>query len=319
MGAVVLTLAACAGLLLPAGSANAAEDADPTSDTGMTVSGMSYHRIRVGITPSRITLTEGKALEVHGVLAYQALTIDAPNENAAEVRKGGYDDRTDATLAYRISMLGKPTPYWLRLAVVRQGSGSPCEIYDGDPSAGGQSTAKAPFSCNQIWKWESETDLRFDVNVWLNRDAEASGTITPHEVSLTDGTFRSDLPYTIPGKTELEPRESTDFDTVYRQTDTSPFYANQARIEFAYQIVDDGKPTGLWAAGLSTNHRGAWFSADSRCAIYDKNPLRGNGHLDWAAPIESDKYYCTSAGDFVSGDGESGRLHYHANFMVRGR
>lgn len=155
----------------------------------------------------------------------------------------------------------------------------------------------------------------FDVRV--NKLAEASGTIKPDGVVLMQGTFNSDLPVNVPGAKHVAAGASTTFSATLLPGD-APFYEKQARMEFAYRIVDKGRETGQWVGGLSTNHRGIiWFSPDGRCAIYDDNPLRGGMRLDDTPPVEGTPYTCSAQGSFLHGPGESDNVHFDATFVVK--
>jgi hypothetical protein len=112
---------------------------------------------------------------------------------------------------------------------------------------------------------------------------------------------------------------TTSFDTVLRKGDKNP-YENQARNEFSYQIYDKGESKNYWVAGLSTNYRDrVMFNGDSRCGIYDSDPLANHGELDQSVPLSSSPYTCTVDGSYKSGPHEDGRGHYFARFTVSAR
>jgi hypothetical protein len=196
-----------------------------------------------------------------------------------------------------------------------------CDIFSGAPGSGGQlvDPDSSPFTCSTTAPHAtSSTEIRFTFNLGLNRDAEASGAISSRgSVSLEKGKYSTfGLPYAKHGDESVPAGGTTSFDTVLRKGDENP-YENQARNEFAYQIYFKGEPTDYWVAGLSTNHRGGVFNGDSRCGIYDSNPLANHGELDQSVPLSSSPYTCTADGSYKSGPHEDGRVHYFAQFTVR--
>lgn len=220
---------------------------------------------------------------------------------------------------YQIVMLGNPTGYWIKARMYYKSAyRAQCDIYSGAPSAGGKLADSSPFTCSSRLGDSTPTDIRFSFSVGLNRDAEASGAISPTgAVSLEKGTYNAfKLPYSKRSAESVPSGGTASFDTVLRKGDENP-YENQARNEFAYQIYDNGVPTDYWVAGLSTNHRGGVFNGDSRCGIYDSNPLANHGELDQSVPLSSSPYTCTGDGSFKSGPHEDGRVHYFAQFTVR--
>ena len=192
-----------------------------------------------------------------------------------------------------------------------------CEVFRGEPGTAGAEnpTWDSPFQCETT---RHQLDNDWDFSISVPTLAEASGRITPERrFSLTDGTFRTDLPLHGSGASEVAEGETTDFFAVLDKED-KPFYENQARTEFSYQIVYEGDETGMWVAGLATNFLGSVkFSPDARCAIYNSNPLEGGGHLDDQEPeLSGNGFKCTARGKFVHGPGESDNRHYDASFLV---
>jgi hypothetical protein len=295
------------------GVAHAAEGADSPNGARHAYHGEFYPSIGVDATTSRVALTDGKAWDVKGTFARFNSSLDGQNREALDLRTGG---EISAKVAYRVSMLGKQTPYWVQMSLTYNSyAHDACTVFKGDPRDGGRWAVVSPFNCRTSVSKTSQLHLQYHFDIDLNRWAEASGTITARELSLEGGTFRSDLPYSVPGKTELQPRQKTRFEAVMREGD-DPFYENQARTEFSYQIVLDGKPTGFWAAGVSTNYRGLAFRGDGRCAIYDRDPLLGAGRLDGTKSIVSKDYLCTAVGGFSHLPTDDGNNHYHADFTV---
>jgi hypothetical protein len=217
-------------------------------------------------------------------------------------------------------MLGAPTGYWIKAQITGSSATTraACFVFKGDPEQGGKIAEPSPFTC-AVKKTHASHELRFTFELALNRWAEASGKISTYsaqELSLTKGTFRSDLPYRVAGVTEMAPFQYTSFETVNREGDKS-YFKDQARTEFSYEIKVHDKPTGFWVAGMSTNYRDpVRFKGDGRCAIYDHDPLLNNGRLDDATPIVSKDYVCKAEGRYIPGDISDGHIHWHTDFNV---
>lgn len=309
MLAGLIALAASVGVLSPVGMAHAAE----VNDTAYSAPGP--WKLEATVSTSRVALTDGKAGAVKGELEGPQTQVEGRRQDVLAVRAYGPD--TAATVAYRVSMLGWKTGYWVRLEVRGEDTAdTPCAFYYGDPFEGGNRLDVAPFNCRYTIHryFPYGVEYRFDID--LNRWAEASGKITTQDLSLTKGTFRSDLPYSVPGVTEMAPFQYTSFEAVNREGDKS-YFRDQARTEFSYQIAVNGKPTGFWVAGMSTNYRDTiMFKGDGRCAIYDHDPLLNKGRLDDATPIVSKDYACKAEGRYIPGAFADGNIHYHTDFTV---
>lgn len=236
--------------------------------------------------------------------------------------EGASGELLSASTEYQIVMRGKPTGYWVKstLFAARNGRAS-CEIYLGAPTARGSRAADpVPFTCWTSTTYNNSSDSRFTFHIGLNRDAEASGAISPlGGVSLAHGVYGMfELPYAIPGAPSVASGSAAAFDTVLRVGDTTSM-TNQARNEFAYQIYNKGVPTDWWVAGVSTNYRDRiMFNGDGRCAIYENNPLANGKHLDQSTPVDGrlSPYTCTANGSYKSGPHEDGHGHFHAEFTV---
>lgn len=223
-----------------------------------------------------------------------------------------------ATAEYPIALYGSQTDYSLRASYrshrqLNNRSVFECDVIRNAPAASGaeQPESTTPFTCA-----ETRTDGVVVFTVELNSVAEASGTITATDVALTNGVFRSDVANKSNGAAAVAVGGQTRFDAMLVDSD-EPFYENQARTEFAYQIVDGKTSTAFWVAGISTNFSG-WskFSADGRCAIYGSNPLEGKGRLDWQRPVTDSPYACSATGTFLHGTGVHDNGHFHATFTV---
>lgn len=270
------------------------------------------------VTTSRVSLFEGAVTENNDNVRFESLP------DIAEDAMGSFHGVKDkpnrgymySNVRYRISMNGHPTDYYVLPTYSWHSNSAMCFVRKGyDP------VQKAPFECSIT----RLADWTFDVRVGLNRFVESSGAIQVVDfLGLSDGQFESDAPYRRAGVPELvDPKpgsaptvpSSTSFSAVLREGDTSA-WENQARTEFAYQVVDFGEPTGVWVAGVSTNHRGSKYTGDGRCAFYDHNPLASNGHLDDSVPLDAAKvpYTCHASGAFGSDRGS-----WHSAFSVNRR
>lgn len=220
---------------------------------------------------------------------------------------------------YQIVQDGVPTPYWTQITFTQRigiTAYAECAIFKGEPGTDGvtEPTWDSPFQCERARRgWDYEWDFRVEP---AGTQAEASGTIAPTGVALKDGVFRTDAASHRSGAHQLSAGESTRFDAVLARGDR-PFYENQARTEWAYQIVDQGVGTGFWAAGVSTNYRN-WrgFTGDGRCAIYSGNPLDSDRHLDDSHPNGGTPYSCTAVGQHLHDNAIHSDDHFDATFTV---
>jgi hypothetical protein len=270
----------------------------------------------------QVTLQDGRLIpqdQIGDLQLYKESVAEGVARDAFILKSEHNNPYVYGTVAYQIVMLGAPTGYWITARIngeygFENEFAAKCEVYSGDPSAGGTLADSSPFTCSDS---VVSPDERITFYVGLNRDAEASGAISPTgAVSLNNGTYKTyGLPYTKHGEESVPSGGTTNFDTVLRKGDTTPF-TNQARNEFAYQIYDGGVPTKYWVAGLSTNYRGPVFRGDGRCRIYPSNPLAGEGQLDQRVPLNGTKYTCTATGSYKGGEHETGDEHFFSNFVV---
>lgn len=272
----------------------------------------------------QVTLQDGRLSTDSDQIGTVELLKDSVSADASDAFTlgGSYADHwryRRGKVEYRIVMLDQPTNYWVKLTLEDHvGVQSRCDVYSGEPNAGGVIDDEGPFTCSGGTPkiWEDHTRLAFHVG--LNRDAEASGSIvSTGDVSLHKGVYETfGLPYHKGGLESVTPHFGTVFDAVLRKGDKTPF-DEQARTEFAYQIYDKGTPTTFWVAGLSTNWRGPSFNGDGRCAIYNENPLAGGKHLDDSKPTnDPTPFTCEADGSYVSGPHETGHGHFDSHFVV---
>jgi hypothetical protein len=262
---------------------------------------------------SRLALTDGRASASLGQMSEVPPRVDAYlADDVFHVERpyrGMY-----AAADFQIEALGEPTGYWIEPMIGQDYA--ECAVFSGDPLDGGKRLAVAPFTCSAELTQDSATVKRFSFDVQMNRWSEASGKIaTRNGVSLTGGTFSSDQKFQISGSKTIGLNSFTNFDAVLREGDWTRD-EDQARTEFSYRVVVDGVVTPFWVAGVSANYRGAWFRPEARCGFYVGDPLKNEGRLDNATPIETSGLTCSATGSFVHGPGESGNGHYDAAFTV---
>jgi hypothetical protein len=294
--------------------------------TQFTVAPAKAVVIHADFDPWRVALQDGRAV---------ADSQDTPSVSAKSVPETFTKDAftvaafvggklPSGAAEYQIVMLGKATGYWVKAWMFHRGMfQAQCDVYFGAPSAGGKLADTSPFRCSPKLGETTAREARITFSVGLNRDAEASGAISPTGgVSLKNGTYKTyELPYAKHGEESVASGGTTSFDTVLREGDQlrqkdKPAFEKQARTEFAYRIYENGKPTDYWVAGMSTNYRGWVFKGDSRCGIFQSNPLAGEGQFDQRVPLRASPYTCTADGDYKHGPHEDGNGHYFAQFTV---
>lgn len=313
----------CAGFLVQGGTLPASAQPSPPPEVSSQDSGeveaAATRKTTLDVDAWRVSLSEGRVVTTKGEASPLPSEVGEGLSTDVFTIRG---DEAGMILSYRVKMLDEPTDYWIQFASVNSsasGQATRCEVYDNDPIEGVSLADPSPFTCivesdNRAFLGQ---DLHVTLHLALNREAEASGTITARDLSLSRGTFRDYVPYHRNGAATIADGQSTSFSTVMREGD-QPDYAKQARTEWAYQIIDpEGAETGVWVAGLSTNYRGTVkFSGDARCAFYDHNPLADNGLLDDAQSIENNTYTCQAAGFFVREGIKAGNGHFDATFLV---
>ena len=220
-----------------------------------------------------------------------------------------------SSFAYQVYELGEATGYWVR----GEATGYPadsfsrntssCDFFEGDPAAGGTqiSTETEPYECTMTYQStedRGEYVVRYEVapKVW----ATVRGSITPQGgLSLTGGQVAAQnnrwdfngQPVTGPLASAIVPSTKTDSWVAYHRNGDPNVHA--ARVDFAYQIVDDGTVTPYWVGGHTENYRGVEFDHDGSCAIYDDNPIGSE-----ATEVDPSPYVCAATGSNVDGRGD---------------
>lgn len=274
----------------------------------------------------RVTLTDGHKVSVrHGLMSNVPGTVSTSARGVFDLQNSDADPAIEGSAAYQINMLNKPTGYWIQPQLYTVGGasyGADCPIYLGDPSAGGVVAKVSGFNC-LVTQTQGVPNVRYTFQVSLDRWAEVSGTVKAQgdDISLQGGAYNSNVtPFHVDGASNVAANSGTDFSVVLREGD-NPVFADQARMEFSYQIVRKGIPQSMWVAGWVDNFRGATkFVPDARCAVYDVNPQSAAApSLDQLPSVKVSAYDCHIDADFVHGPYDSGRGHYGATFTVSKR
>lgn len=270
---------------------------------------------------SRVTLAGGAAMgSPVGSMSAVHTAVGADTRDVYHVtgETAGFGVGIDGSAVFEVVMLGTGTGYWLSTRVHATGdlASASCRVYQGDPRSGGVPAAVSPFTCATV-ETQNWPNTRFTFTVALNRYVETGGVIkTTGPITLTGGHYEFDVPYGVAGAAELGKDASTHFETVVRDGD-HPMYADNARVEFVYQIVDDGTKTKFWVAGWSNNYRGVQFARDGTCFVLDRDPLAdGAPSLEHSARVKVSPYSCELTNERWKGPGYGA---YEAEFTVKRR
>lgn len=202
----------------------------------------------------------------------------------------------DLSTAYRIDQLGAPSGFWVATRVYESNNTywGECTVFDGDPDAGGQTATQFVCTPNYTQGFPN-AKIRFDIS--MNRDAEAWGILkTSGPVSLVQGTFEPELPYHIDGTHEVAANSSTSFNVVLRRGDVALINGSAATTAFVYRIADNGVPTQFYIAGYIQTVRGASFSWNNTCKVYDGDPRTSAEPIETQTPEQASPYDCKFLG-----------------------
>ena len=266
------------------------------------------------ITPTGVDLRDG-------AFAFDPASTSTPaGDNVASGQIGIFETKVitnpaTSSFAYQVYELGAPTGIWVRgtARAYPASSGSrdqsSCDFFRGRPADGATQISEdsQPYECVMTYVTTADAgrySLRYTVapKIW----ATVRGSMTPTgSVALTAGQVSAEntrwdyngRPVTGPLAVAVVASSKADSWVAYHRNGDPN--ANAARVDFAYQIVDDKVVTPYWVAGHSENYRGAEFDHDGACTIYDGNPFTTD-----ASAVSLPPYACTAEGANVDGRGD---------------
>lgn len=319
VGALVCTTALVGVALVVPTAAQAAPAADATASATPPVTPQAADEPNVtvyaNLTSEKLSLTQGRIVYGSGLHVDQYAATDVPEGTAATHWRatGNGEDSPDqnVTFVYQIGLLGAPSGYWVK-GVLHGTAPNPsgtCDIYVGDPDAGGIPASPQPYLCDATDTTGQfpGTDETFWFNVHDNVAAEVQGIVSPTgPVSLDSGYYDLNTPHFYDGSLTVSANTTTHWDSILRSGD-NPIPAWTASGIFVYRIVDNGQPTPYWVEGLGQNYRGVEFDRTSTCNIYDHNPTPSAESPGPSTPVNVSPYRC----DMTSRD-----IGYRGNWEV---
>lgn len=262
----------------------------------------------------RVTLSDGAVMgTTRGQVGSVVGSVPATRSNIYNVT-GTYsaDDATgiDATVVYKIRMDMPDAPdenTWIKTRLHVEGGSSyaQCEVYKGDPRAGGVVDGLAPYTCFPHLT-QNFPNVRYTFSIEMNRYVESSGTInTVGPVSLAGGKFYFEQPFRIAGAASVGTASSTTFSTVMRESDKGiSVEDDMAKTRFSYRIQDTqdvgGVPTVVdskyFIAGVVSRNRSG--SNEASCWVFDVEP---DGTTAWRdlAQAKAAPFTCSASGTRV--------------------
>ncbi|HQZ85275.1 MAG TPA: hypothetical protein PLB21_06535 [Actinomycetota bacterium] len=318
--ATIVAGLATPGAAVPTGTGTnttpAAVQAAAGSPTGLhaTVGATRELSLAQGVYKSRATNT--RFTPGAGRVASNATTAWEAGSTRANA-KGSFQ--------YRIVERGRATGYWVLGTAVSGRSAwglypqyATCDIYDGDPQAGGEKVGGdvQPYICdigklNYGYQWLYLPTFTVRSVVW----STVRGVISPTgAISLDKGYLGStNKKFELNGKT-VRAGQPADAIASGRTSKWSAFLRSgegglhSARGDFSYRIVENGKPTPFWIKGSAVNYRGASFSHTSTCSVFLGDPTTTGVKAGF------NPYVCNMAGVNLSGRGD-----WQVTFTVRAR
>jgi hypothetical protein len=220
----------------------------------------------------------------------------------------------------------RTTEYWIKTVAYVPDTlmyGSACQIFHGDPAAGGTLVAAddSPYQCwspghTQTPGAHPRRGFAETFTITSLNWATARGAITPQgTVKLGDGYLESPTTrFIVDGRWyPSDPAEQGPYVTIesgatlnfaaFRRNGESD--ANAEGL-FSYRIYDGGVPTRFWVSGMASNWRGIEFNWDYDCKIYDGDPLAG------ALPVSESPYSCDMSTTKIDGNAD-----YRVDFVVK--
>lgn len=294
----------------------AADESDLAADEANAAADESNVTVYANLTNDKLSLTQGRIVYGSGLNVTQHASTDVPESIAAThwSATGNGEDSPDqnVTFVYQIGLLGAPSGYWVK-GVLHGTAPNPsgtCEIYVGDPDAGGiLASSPQPYLCDATDTTGQfpGTNETFWFNVHDNVAAEVQGIVSPTgSVSLDSGYYDLNTLHSYDGSLTVPANTTTHWDSILRSGDDA-IPAWTASGIFVYRIVDDGQPTPYWVEGLGQNYRGVEFDRTSTCNIYDHNPTPSVDSPGPSTPVNVSPYRC----DMTSQD-----IGYRGNWEV---
>jgi hypothetical protein len=304
--------------------AAAPQTAAPPSSVRAAVSNVAGLRASVGAT-GELSLAEGRYRSRPSNTRFTPGAAQVASNATTVWIAGSTTGNAKGSFQFRIVERGKATGYWVvgtavsgRLSWGLYPQYATCDIYDGDPQAGGEKVGGdvQPYACdidklNYAYQWVYQPTFTVHSVIW----STVRGVISPTgAISLDQGYLGStNKKLELNGKTV---RAGQPADTIAsgRSSKWSAFLrsgeggVHSARGDFAYRIVENGKPTPFWVRGSAQNYRGAYFSHTSTCDIFLGNPTTSGTKAGF------NPYVCNMAGTNLSGRGD-----WQVTYTVRAR
>ncbi|WP_223622218.1 LPXTG cell wall anchor domain-containing protein [Microbacterium sp. EST19A] len=299
---------------LPAGD-DAVDDAgDEAAEDDGGVGALAEQRgtLWASVDLHRVTLSDGALTgTTKGFVASLAGNVSATTSNVYSV-SGGYNDPAasgiDATVVYKVRMAMPGAPdenTWIQTRMHVEGGSSyaQCDVYKGDPRAGGVIANPAPYTCFPHMT-QNFPNVRYTFAIEMNRYVESSGTIhTVGPVSLADGQYYFEQPFRIAGAPSVGTAATTFFSTVMRESDKGiSVEDDMAKTRFSYRIQDtqdvNGVPTVVdskyFIAGIVSRNRSG--SNETSCWVFDLEPTGSTAWRD-LKPAKAAPFTCTATGE----------------------
>lgn len=315
VGALASAAVLVSVVLLAPTAAQAVPAAEAATQPAPQAADASNVTVYANLTSDKLSLTQGRITYGSGLSVDQYAATDVPESAPAThwsaTGNGADSSDQNVTFVYQIGLLGAPSGYWVK-GVLHSTAPNPygtCDVYVGDPDAGGIPASPQPYLCDATDTTGDfpGTNETFLFNVHDNVAAEVQGIVSPTgSVSLDSGYYDLNTPHFYNGSLTVPANTTTHWDSILRNGD-NPIPAWTASGIFVYRIVDDGQPTPYWVEGLGQNYRGVEFDRTSTCNIYDHNPTPSADSPGPATPVNVSPYRC----DMTSQD-----IGYRGNWEV---
>lgn len=297
----------------------APQDEVVDDDGGVGALAAQHATLWASVDLYRVTLSEGALTgTTKGHVTAVPGNVSATATNIYNVTGTYADDAAtgiDATVVYKVRMDMPHAPdesTWIQARMHVEGGTSyaECDVFTGDPRAGGVVANPAPYTCFPH-RTQSFPNVRYTFAIEMNRYVESSGTIhAVGPVSLAEGNFTFEQPFRIAGTEHVAAGGTTTFSTVQRESDTkASVEPDMAKTWFSYRIQETkevaGVPTAVpskyYIAGIVSRNRSG--NNQTSCWIFDVDPTGSTPWQDLKSP-RATPYTCTATGERV----DSGHL-----------